>query len=84
MIARVRDTIDGWGGGPGPLSPSEIKGLHATNTAQPRRPKRAIAYVRSCPSKNPDKTVKAYVLAGQALCLTDCNLTRILQDSPYI
>jgi hypothetical protein len=86
MIVRVRDPIDGWVGGPGPLTLSEVKALLATNTVQPRRPKGArayvhdpvggwgdggeyphpcqvkschvttpiIAYLRSCPSINPD------------------------------
>jgi hypothetical protein len=29
MIACVHDPISGWEGGPGPLSPSEVKALHA-------------------------------------------------------
>ncbi len=32
MIARVHNPIDGWGGGPGPHPPSEVKALHATIT----------------------------------------------------
>jgi hypothetical protein len=32
MIARVRNSMDGWGGGPGPLPQSKVKALHATIT----------------------------------------------------
>jgi hypothetical protein len=41
MIARMRDPIDGC---PGPLPPSEVKALHGTSTARPRRQKGAYVH----------------------------------------
>jgi hypothetical protein len=52
MIARVHDPIDGCGGGPGLLPPSEVGALHATIT-----PTHIIAHVLYS-SKNPDYIIK--------------------------
>jgi hypothetical protein len=52
MIARMHDPIDGWGGGPGPLPPIEVKVLYATIA-----PTHIIAHML-CSSKNPDYTIK--------------------------
>jgi hypothetical protein len=53
MIACVHDPIDRWGGGPGPLPPSEVRALRVTIA-----PTHIIAHVL-CSSKNPDYTVQS-------------------------
>jgi hypothetical protein len=47
--ARARPNRWMGGGGPGPLAPSEVSELHATNTARPRSPNKA--HVRARPSR---------------------------------
>jgi hypothetical protein len=69
----VHDPVEGWEDGGEYPRPRQVKSCHITTPI--------IAYMHSCPSKNPDWTIKAYLLADQALCITDCNFARILQNT---